>query len=107
MGDPTRDFTIKADYSTILSWNPVKTDNSHIPSHAIIEVFIIYSNWRDVQYKRTDKNGNECYDLKRIYDVEARHYIGGTNDPGRSHNHVFLFCATDVITLQIVAKVKL
>ena len=89
MGHPNCQMAIKCDFSATLSWTSYKTDNSTIPKHAVIEVFIIYSNWRDVIFERKDENDNVIIDKKQIYDVDVRHYLGDTKDKGKSHNHVF------------------
>ena len=83
--DPRYAISIFTDFGATADLYANAKDNSTINGHAIIDIFYILSDQKDVEY--TNENGDS--DVHRLTKCKIRQFIGGTNSKGKSHDWKF------------------
>ena len=74
------------DFGTKLDLRAIETDNCSVDNHALMRIFFVLCNWREIKYlnKRVEEN-----DKKIANDCDEWVLFGVTISKGKKNNHVF------------------
>ena len=80
---------IMTDFGATLDLSASEKDNSSVDNHAVICIFFVNLNWRDVKFKRVVKDVGLVEDETIVSDCEKWIFFGDTMSAGKKNDHVF------------------
>ena len=86
MHDPNTTRTIMTDFGATLDLYAAEKDNSSVNNHAVVCIFFVLSNWRKVNYVRTDTSE---WDEMITNECDKWIVFGDTMAKGKKNDHVF------------------
>ena len=86
MHDPNTTRTIMTDFGATLDLCAAEKDNSSVNNHAVVCIFFVLSNWRKVNYVRTDTSE---WDEMITNECDKWIVFGDTMAKGKKNDHVF------------------
>ena len=89
MSDKNLHRCIMTDFGATLDLSAAEKDNSSVDNHAVICIFFVNFNWRDVRFKRMLEGVGLVDDVTRVSDCEKWIFFGDTISAGKKNDHVF------------------
>jgi hypothetical protein len=80
MSDPNTTRVICADFGATLDLGASEKDNSSVSNHAVIAIFLVSHNWRQVIYKKRKEGGENEDDATIVNDCDKWIFLE-TRDP--------------------------
>ena len=94
MCNPDKHRVICTDFGATLDLSAAEKDNCSVNNHAVIAIYFVLSNWRTVEYKKSE----EEYDKAIMNDCDKWLFFGDTISRGKKNDHVFHnSCLTHII----------
>ena len=98
MSDRNLHRVIMTDFGATLDLSAAEKDNSSVDNHAVICIFFVNLNWRNVKYKRAVEDVGLVEDEIIVSDCEKWIFFGDTISAGKKNDHVFHnACQTNII----------
>jgi hypothetical protein len=86
---PNNTCVICTDFGTTLDLGASEKDNSSVNNHAVIAIFLVSHNWRQVIYKKRKESGENDDDVTIVNDCDKWIFFGDMRSKGKKNDHVF------------------
>ena len=83
MSHPDRHRVILTDFGATLDLCAIKTDNSSVDNHAVIDIFFVLHDWRKVVFLKENVEGEEVFDETIINECDKWIIFGSTMIKGK------------------------
>lgn len=89
--DPKKACAIFTDFSATVNLEALKRENSSVPKHAVLDIFLVYDGHRIINVNNQDIGPEQSANLKEelLVHCAAHHFIGDTKSKGKSNNYAF------------------
>ena len=86
--NPKKACSIFTDFSAVVNLQASNKDNSNVPRHAVLDIFLVYDGHRIFKVQSEDSNG--AHDRDELFvNCAAHHFFGNTKTKGKTHNYAF------------------